>query len=199
MPHSLPVPATPAASATSLKRSVALVVEEAVLAVAGDVEVVEAVVVIVADAGALAPTGREEAGLGGDVGEGAVVVVVEEMVGGFCCCRGRSRSSEFASVDEEDVGPAVAVVVEDGDAGAGGFDDVALGVDAAVDVADGDAGFGGDVDEPGWGWVVGGGGVGVLGLSGCRKEESDQKNARAMRSGWRSWVEKRVLRCAQLF
>ena len=37
--------------------AVALVVEEAVLAVAGDVEVVEAVVVVVADAGSLTPAG----------------------------------------------------------------------------------------------------------------------------------------------
>ncbi len=37
--------------------AVALVVEETVLAVAGDVEVVEAVVVVVADAGSLAPAG----------------------------------------------------------------------------------------------------------------------------------------------
>ena len=37
--------------------AVALVVEETILAVAGDVEVVEAVVVIVADAGSLTPTG----------------------------------------------------------------------------------------------------------------------------------------------
>ncbi len=35
--------------------AVALVVEEAVLAVAGDVEIVEAIVVVVADAGSLAP------------------------------------------------------------------------------------------------------------------------------------------------
>ncbi len=43
--------------------AVALVVEEAVFAVGGDVEVVEAVVVVVADAGALAPAGGGEAGL----------------------------------------------------------------------------------------------------------------------------------------
>ncbi len=39
--------------------AVALVVEEAVFAVAGDVEVVEAVVVVVADAGSLAPAGGD--------------------------------------------------------------------------------------------------------------------------------------------
>ena len=53
----------------------------------------------------------------------------------------RSRAARFVawergSVDDEDVWPSVAVVVEDRHPGAGGFDDVALGVDTAVDVAD---------------------------------------------------------------
>ena len=40
----------------------------------------------------------------------------------------------FLPVDEEDVGPAVAVVVDDGDSAAGSFDDVTLVVDAAVEL-----------------------------------------------------------------
>ncbi len=82
------------------------------------------------------------------------------LVGGGLA--GLGLGVQLGAVDEEDVGPAVAVVVEDGDAGAGGLDDVALVVLAAVDVADGDAGLGGDVDEPGGGGVVGGGGVDLL-------------------------------------
>jgi hypothetical protein len=82
---------------------------------------------------------------------------------------------EFLPVDEEDVGPAVVVVVEDGDAGAGGFYDVALAGGGAVDVDDGDAGFGGDVDEPGWGWVLGGWWVGLLGLSGDKVDAKQQQ------------------------
>ena len=78
------------------------------------------------------------------------MVVVEE-VAGWLFFRVGGIAGEGGSVDEEDVGPAVAVVVEDGYAGACGFDDVTLGVDAAVDVADSDAGFGGYVDEPCWG------------------------------------------------
>jgi hypothetical protein len=142
-----------------LEGAVALIVEEVVLAVCGDVEVVVAVVVVVADAGTLSPGGEGEAGFDGDVGEGAVVVVVEEVAGGLFF-----GGFEGGSVDEEDVGEAVAVVVEDGDAGAGGFDDVVLGVGAAVDVADEDAGFGGYVDEPGGEWVLGGGWFGLLGV-----------------------------------
>ena len=69
-----------------MKRPVALVVVEAVVAVSGDVEVVVAVVVVVADAGALSPAGVGEAGFGGDIGECAIVVVMKEVAGG----RGRS-------------------------------------------------------------------------------------------------------------
>ncbi len=79
------------------------------------------------------------------------MVVVEEMAGGLSSL----VALEGGSVDEEDVGQAVAVVVEDGDAGAGGFDDVVLGVGASVDVANGEACFGGYVDEPGGGGVIG--------------------------------------------
>jgi len=54
--------------------------EEAVFAVAGDVDVFESVVVIIANAGSLAPSGGNEASLDGHVGEGAVVVVMKQMV-----------------------------------------------------------------------------------------------------------------------
>jgi hypothetical protein len=128
--------------------AIALVVEEAVFAVAGDVEIVESVVVIVSDAGALAPACGDETCLRGDIGEGAVVIVVEEVVGGFggivlgLCVR------EIGAVDEEDVGPAVAVVVENGHAGAGG-----------------------DIDEPGGRRVFGRWRVGPLGEGDRRKED----------------------------
>ncbi len=55
------------------------------------------------------------------------MVVVEEMVGGCGLVGCGSCARHVGAVDEEDVGPAVTVVVEDGDAGAGGFDDVTLG------------------------------------------------------------------------
>ena len=139
-----------------LEGSVAFVMVQAIFAVGGDVDVVVAVVVIIADAGSLPPTGGDEAGLGGDVGEGAVVVVVEEMAGGGGTLAG---SGKRGSVDEEDVRPAIAVIVDDGDAAAGGFDDVALGLSTAVHVAHGYAGLRGDVDKPGWGWVLGGCGI----------------------------------------
>ncbi len=90
-----------------------------VVDVAGDEEIEPAVAVVVAPGGAGGPVAERDAGFFGDVGEGAVVVVVVEAV--------------LAEVGDVDVGPAVVVVVGDGYAEA----------PAVV----GDAGFGGDVGE----------------------------------------------------
>ena len=133
--------------------AIALVVEESVLAVAGDVDVVVSVVVIISDADALAPSCRNKTCLRSDVGEGAVMIVVEEVVGRFVAIVLGLGAWEWSAVDEEDVRPTVAVVVENGNAGTGGLDDVTLGLDAAVDIANCDAGLRCDIDEPGRGEV----------------------------------------------
>ena len=124
--------------------AVAVVVIEDVFSVVGDVKIFPAVVVIVADAHALAPTGVREAGFLRDVGKGSVVIVVVEVarrssLGGRCV--------ESGAVDNEDVRPAIVVVIEDGDAGSGGLDDVFLGVDAAKNFDDVEACFFGDIGE----------------------------------------------------
>ena len=63
------------------ERAVAVVVIQDVVAVAGDEEVVEAVVVVVADGDRRCPARARQAGLLGDVGEGAVAVVPVETIG----------------------------------------------------------------------------------------------------------------------
>jgi hypothetical protein len=63
--------------------AIALVVKEAIFTVAGHVDVVEPIVVIVANAHALAPPSGDKTCLRGDIGEGPVVVVVEQMVSRF--------------------------------------------------------------------------------------------------------------------
>ena len=89
--------------------AIAVVVVEDVLAPVGDEQIVVAVVVVVADADALSPAGVDESGFGGDVGEGAVAIVFEEMVGGLLS---GGKAFEARAVDEEDVQPAVVVVVD---------------------------------------------------------------------------------------
>src|SRR4029077_18444662 len=75
-----------------------LIVVETVLAVVGDVEVFPSVVVVVADAHALAPSGCGETGFGSDVGEGAVVIVAVEVVGGSLS---GGSAFKFGAVDQE--------------------------------------------------------------------------------------------------
>src|SRR5262249_25859252 len=127
------------------ERAVAVVVVEDVLSVVGDVEIGVAVVVVVADAHALSPPGMNQAGYLGDIGESAIVVVAIEMVGGRLA--GRECLVELGAFGDEVVGPAVIVVVENGDPSAGGLDDVFLGGDPAEDVAHGETRFGGVVDK----------------------------------------------------
>ena len=65
------------------KGAVTVVVVEDVLAEIGDEQIVETVVVVVADADALSPAGMNEAGFGGDIGEGAIAIVLEEVGDGL--------------------------------------------------------------------------------------------------------------------
>jgi len=108
-----------------------LVAIEAVLAIVGDVKIVPAVVVVVADTDALSPTAGGEARSRGHIGERAVMVVAIEMIrrppAGF-------RRFQGCAVHDEDVRPAIVVVVEDGDARARGLDNVLLAVNTAEDL-----------------------------------------------------------------
>ena len=112
------------------KGAVAIVVIENVLAVVGDVEILESVVIVVAHTDTLAPSSVGQTGFGGDVGERAIVVVVIEVAR-----RGLGRRQLFqcCAVDDKYVRPAVIVIIEHGDAGPRGLDDVFLGVFAAED------------------------------------------------------------------
>ena len=67
------------------KMPVAQVMKQPPFAVAGDEDIVVTIVVVVADARTLAPAGGDQASLRGDVGKGAIVIVMEEMAGGRLC------------------------------------------------------------------------------------------------------------------
>src|SRR5216684_6973398 len=82
------------------------------------------------------------------------------------------------AIHDENVGPAVIVVVEDSYAGASCFDDVLFGVHSAKDFLHGEAGFFGDICEVGNGLLW----KGFRGLSllaaarnGIRKNESGEQ------------------------
>src|ERR1700751_308132 len=91
------------------------------------------------------------------------------MIGGVLV---GGASLEGGAVYEENVGPAVVVIVEDGDAGASGFDDELFGVASPENVRHGEAGFPGDVEKLS---QRGGGGLAGRLLRERRGDEAAQK------------------------
>src|SRR5450759_1664389 len=93
---------------------------ETVLPPVSDEQVGIPVVVIVARADTFGPAGRGQAEFGGEVGEVAMVVVVVHAVG------------PGVAGKDEDVQVAIVVVIDEGDAAAGGLDNVVLALFTAV-------------------------------------------------------------------
>src|SRR5262249_18818899 len=98
------------------KRAVAVVVVEHVLAIVGDEEIEVTVVVVVADTDALSPSMANETGFLRDVGEGTVTIIFVEVVGGLFAF---GEVGQPPTVDDEDVEPAVVVVIEERNAAPG--------------------------------------------------------------------------------
>ncbi len=103
------------------ERPVAVVVIEDVLSVIGNEEVFEAVVVVVAHADTLSPARPGHPCLLGYVGESPVAVVLEEVAGRFLA---RREAIQAPAIHQEDIEPAVVVVVEERRPAAGGFEQV---------------------------------------------------------------------------
>src|SRR5712664_1923829 len=120
------------------KRAVAVVAIQNILAVIGDVEVDPAVIVVVTHTNALAPSGVGQPRLFRDVAEGAVMIVAIQMVRRSFS---RGESLEFGPIDDENVRPAIVVVVENRNARPGRFDDVLLCVLPAENIHHGESGF----------------------------------------------------------
>jgi hypothetical protein len=96
-----------------------------IFAVCGDKEIFVTVIVIIADARALAPSCIRKAGMRGDIRERAIVIVMKQMAGGVL--RFLILRRQQVSIHQKDVGPAVVVVIEDGDAASRSFENVTLG------------------------------------------------------------------------
>jgi hypothetical protein len=103
------------------KAALAVVVEQNVLAPAGNKNVVEAVVIVIADGNAEGPeAGTAEAGLCGNVLKSTVAIVGLEAVGGI----GRGGCGAALAGQDDDIHPAVVIVVDESGAAAHGFEDV---------------------------------------------------------------------------
>ena len=86
----------------------------------------------------------KQAGFGGDIGESAIAIVLEEMRCGFLS---GGKTFEAPAVNEKNIQPAVLVVVIEGGAAAGGFKEIFIFVLAAEDGFGVEAGFTRDVQE----------------------------------------------------
>ena len=108
-----------------------VIVIEPVLAVIGDVEILPSVVVVVSDTNSLAPTRRDKSRFLSHVRESSIVIVVIQMVRGSLI---GGEALQRCAIHDENVGPPVVVIIENGDAGSGCLDDVFLGVHSAENI-----------------------------------------------------------------
>ena len=137
-----------------LEVAVSEVAIEGVAIDAGDEEVGVTVVIVVADGGAHGVAGAGDARLFGDVGELPIAFVAIEAVPIFG--GGLLKGRDVGAVGEVDVGAAVAIVIEDGDAAGHGLDHV-LVVGGMVLEHEGESGRGGDFAKADGGHGRGGG------------------------------------------
>ncbi len=122
--------------------AVAIVAIEHHAGEAGDQQVGPSIVVEVSDGRAHGPAGGADAGLVSHVGESAVVIVVEERTASLDA---GARHLDGLRVGEINVGPAVAIVVDERHASAHRLDDeLLLGAGVMIEM---DSGGGCNVDE----------------------------------------------------
>jgi len=124
------------------ERAVAVIAVQRVVAPVGDEQVGVAVVVVVRGGDALRPTRALQPGLLRDVGERAVLVVAVQPVG-----RLGGRVLEARAGRDEDVQPAVVVVVDERNAAGGRFGDELHPFLVAEDDRRGESGLPGDVRQ----------------------------------------------------
>src|SRR5258708_24159607 len=120
--------AEPAAIGDVHKRALTIVVKQAALAYAGDEEVGETVVIVISHGDAQAVHLHIQARAPGHVCEGAVAIVVVEAQGGAALFVARP----VHAVDEDDVLPAVVIVIQKRAAGTQRFGQIFAAERAAV-------------------------------------------------------------------
>src|SRR5437667_6011710 len=126
----LAVPAHPGFVGHIGERAIAVIVVKHVLAKIGDEEIFEAVIVVIANADPLSPAGVGYASLQSNVGECAVSIIFEEMGRWFLAL---GETFQARSVHQENVEPAVVVVIIKSNAAASGLKQIFVLVLAAVD------------------------------------------------------------------
>src|SRR5213593_3069109 len=90
------------------ERAIAVVVVEDILAKVGHEKIIEAIVVVIADADSLAPAGMEEASSCSDIRESSIAIVFEKVIGGLLA---GGKTCQARAVHQENVEPAVVVII----------------------------------------------------------------------------------------
>ena len=90
--------------------AIAVVVIEHILSEIGNEKIVEAIVIVISNAACLTPSRTSESSLPGDIREGSIAIVMKQIAGGLTIS---SCGIQAGSVDEEDIEPAVIVVVKE--------------------------------------------------------------------------------------
>ena len=120
-----------------------MLLEQPVLAHGGDQDIGEAVVVVIGHRHAHAVHLHRQAGALGHVGEGAVAIVAVELEGAALAL----VAGPVHAVHQQDVEPAIAIVIEKRAAGPHGLGQI-LGAERAAVVMEVDARRGGDIGQP---------------------------------------------------
>src|SRR6185369_1769394 len=107
--------------------SVAVIAIEHVIAIVGNKDVVESVVVVVGHRHGRRPAGAKQPGIRSDIGKRSIAIIFVQAVGGT----GR-RDFQASTAENEQVHPAIVVVVNERHAAPDYFDDVALAVNTTV-------------------------------------------------------------------
>src|SRR4051812_15814704 len=87
---------------------VPVVVVKRVLAVVADEQVFVTIVIVIADANTLSPSGTRETCLHGDISKGAIAIIFEEVTRGLLPL---GKAFETPAVYQENIEPAIVVVV----------------------------------------------------------------------------------------
>src|SRR5437762_125557 len=106
------------------KRSIVIVVIETVLSVVGNVDVRPAIIVVIAHSHAESPSLIRHAGFGSYIGEGAVMIVVQEHSAGSGLLP--FQRSKRGPIEQVDVQPAVIVIINQSYARTRGLEDSRL-------------------------------------------------------------------------
>ncbi len=113
------------------KRSIPVVAVQSVLPVVSHKQIVVAVVVVIADAARLPPPRPMlQSRSFRHVGERAVAIVLKQMAARFLPCR---KAFQTPAIHQENVQPAVVVVIVKGQAASGGFEQILVLMLAAID------------------------------------------------------------------